>query len=137
MSSAKRRICCVPSCTNTSHSSRADLSFYMLPSAAAPAERREKWLQAIKRCGTDQNGSPDPSIPWVPPSKYYYVCSEHFVSMSKHDDPDHPDFTPSVFSHSSEGVQGRSARVERATRAKKRCAVRDDLPETRENGNLG
>ena len=121
-----KRSCCVTSCGNYSLN-RPDVTFYKLPSAAAPADRRLKWLQAIKRCDIDEFGNPDPSKLWNPTSKYIFVCSDHFVSLAKNDNPDHMDFVPSVFPHSAESLQQRATRVERADRAQKRCALHTDV----------
>jgi hypothetical protein len=54
--------CIVPGCTNTGD--------HILPKAK---DRREAWIQAIKRGKNTYEK-------WSPPSKYCYICREHFVN---------------------------------------------------------
>ena len=73
--------CCAFGCTNRYHKG-TKLSFYRFP---ADRERRSKWIAALKR------------EDWQP-SEHSWVCSAHFVSGKKSDDPLSPDYIPSVFS---------------------------------------
>ena len=74
--------CCAIGCTNRYHEG-CGLSFYRFP---ADRSRRNKWLAAIKRKD------------WQP-SDYSWVCSAHFVSGKKSDDPLSPDYVRSVFTY--------------------------------------
>ena len=73
--------CCAFGCTNRYYKG-TKLSFYRFP---ADRERRSKWVAALKR------------EDWQP-SEQSWVCSAHFVSGKKSDDPLSPDYIPSVFS---------------------------------------
>ena len=57
------------------------LSFYRFP---ADPDRRLKWVAALKR------------EKWLPTQRSW-LCSAHFVSGRKSDDPLSPDFVPSIF----------------------------------------
>ena len=72
--------CCVVGCTNCYHRG-CGLSFYRFPTDSCG---RRKCIAAIKRKD------------WQP-SEYSWVCSAHFVSGKKSDDPLSPDLVPSVF----------------------------------------
>ncbi|KAK7119636.1 hypothetical protein R3I94_021456 [Phoxinus phoxinus] len=61
---------------------KSNLSFYRLPKAK---EKRTKWIAALCRNN------------WNPGSETW-ICSCHFVSGKKSDDPLHPDYVPSLFS---------------------------------------
>ena len=74
--------CCAVGCTNR-YSKGCGLRFYRFPSNV---DRRSRWLAAMKR----EN--------WKP-NEHSWVCSAHFVSGNKSDDPLSPDYIPSVFSY--------------------------------------
>ena len=61
-----------------------------LPSAStdfpADQQRRAMWVAAVKREGWE-------------PTEHSWLCSAHFVSGSKNNDPLSPDYVPSIFSH--------------------------------------
>uniref|UniRef100_A0A4W4H829 THAP domain-containing protein 1 n=1 Tax=Electrophorus electricus TaxID=8005 RepID=A0A4W4H829_ELEEL len=76
--------CCAVYCTNR-FSKNSELSFYRLPKAK---EKRSKWITAIHRNN------------WNPGTEAW-ICSSHFVSGKKSDDPLHPDYVPSLFSFTS------------------------------------
>ena len=70
------------------------LRFYRFPS---DVDRRSKWLVAMKR----EN--------WKP-NEHSWVCSAHFVSGNKSDDPLSPDYVPNIFSYVSSPDKRRSKR---------------------------
>ena len=72
--------CCAVGCTNRFHKD-CGLSFYRFP---VDPDRRSRWLAAVKR----ENWQPKVSS---------WVCSAHFVSGKKDDDPLSPDYVPSIF----------------------------------------
>ena len=74
--------CCAVGCTNR-HSKGSSLSFYRFP---IDPERRARWIAAIKR------------VNWEP-NKHSFLCSDHFITGKKSQDPLSPDFVPSVFKH--------------------------------------
>ena len=69
--------CCAVGCVN--HLTKgSSLSFYRFPT---DNDRRRRWISAINRKD------------WRP-TQYSYVCSAHFVSGKKSDDPVSPDYVP-------------------------------------------
>lgn len=102
-----REVKMVKSCSNRYHKG-CGLSFYRFP---VDSDRRSKWIAAVKR----EN--------WQP-NEHSWVCSAHFVSGKKSDDPLSPDFVPSVFSyvHSPEKrrVKRQLERYEQRMHSKKR-----------------
>ncbi|KAK0151943.1 THAP domain-containing protein 4 [Merluccius polli] len=77
-------ICCAVGCNN-SRKRNPGMIFYSLP---REKERRYKWLATIRR------------DLWTPTSNTL-LCSEHFLSGAKQDNPLSPDFVPSLFAHTS------------------------------------
>ena len=73
--------CCVIGCYNK-YSKGSGISFYRFPT---DPEKRSKWISAVKRKDWE-------------PNKYTWLCSEHFISGKKINDPLSPDYVPSVFS---------------------------------------
>ena len=74
--------CCAVGCTKRSVKG-CGVSFYRFP---ADVSRRNSWITAINRKN------------WQP-SEYSWLCSSHFISGSKSDDPLSPDYIPSQFEH--------------------------------------
>ena len=74
--------CCTVGCTNR-YSKGSNLSFYRFP---VDPVRRSRWVAAIKR------------ERWEP-NEHSFLCSAHFVSGKKSQDPISPDFVPNVFRH--------------------------------------
>ena len=83
--------CCAKNCFN--RESKDKVSFYRIPKAVdtATKARRKAWLQKISRVGPDGK-------PWKP-TKNSRLCSEHFISGRKSDDPKSPNYIPRIFSH--------------------------------------
>lgn len=78
------KCCCAINCKNRFNKS-SQISFYRLPKSK---EKRRKWIAAIGR------------IDWDPTTETW-LCSSHFVSGKKSNDPQHPDYVPSIFSFTS------------------------------------
>ncbi|XP_047137643.1 uncharacterized protein LOC124814176 isoform X1 [Hydra vulgaris] len=89
--------CCVVGCVNR-RSNESLFSFYCIPSGHSPNEvkRRQLWLNALHR-----KNWPDKMI------KNARVCSKHFVSGKRSDEPSHPDYVPSVFMYKSNSLYHR------------------------------
>ena len=79
-------------CTNR-FSKGSGISFYRFPTEA---ERRERWIAAVNRKD------------WAP-TNYTWICSQHFVSGCKSDDPLSPNYVPSVFSFVKSPVKRKAA----------------------------
>ena len=85
--------CVAVGCSNRSEKG-SKLSFYRFP---ADSERRLKWIAALQRKN------------WKP-TQYSWVCSAHFVSGAKSNDPLSPDYVPSVFKHVTSPVKRRKTK---------------------------
>ena len=100
--------CFAVGCPNCYHKG-CGLSFYRFP---ANHSRRNKRLAAIKRKD------------WQP-SDYSWICSAHFVSGKKSNDPLSPDYVPSVFmyvpSPHKQKIKRKLERYKERVRTKKRC----------------
>ena len=99
--------CCAVGCTNR-YTKGAGISFYRFPEHK---ERREKWIAAIGRKD------------WVP-GEYTWICSQHFISGEKSNDPTSPDYVPSIFKHTSNEARTKAVndleRYDRVVHCKKR-----------------
>ncbi|XP_059375696.1 THAP domain-containing protein 11-like isoform X2 [Carassius carassius] len=67
--------CCAPGCTNK-RGKKKGTSFYRIPK---DAERRAKWISAIKRARSKQNKTER----WDPPAVGFRLCSDHFISEKR------------------------------------------------------
>ena len=76
--------CCAVGCHNK-YQKGSGIQFYRIPK---DADRRARWIAAISRKD------------WSP-NEFSWLCSEHFVSKSKSDNPLNPDYVPSVFKHTN------------------------------------
>ena len=70
------------------------LSFYRFPT---DPERRTRWVAAVARKN------------WTP-NEYSRLCSAHFVTGTKSDDPLSPDFVPTLFSHVESPIKRKAER---------------------------
>lgn len=107
--------CCAVGCTNR-HQKGSGLSFYRFPVAS---DRRSQWIAAVRR----EN--------WQP-NEYSWVCSAHFVSGKKSDDPLSPDYVPSLFNHVKSPQKRRVKRQleryeQRKSTKKRRLDVIEDI----------
>ncbi|KAJ8345930.1 hypothetical protein SKAU_G00301230, partial [Synaphobranchus kaupii] len=86
--------CCAIGCRNR-HGQKGDLQFYRIPSKMKPfeASRRVLWLKALRRTDATDN---------------IRVCSAHFLSGRRSDDPKSPDYVPSWFAHTTTAEKERS-----------------------------
>ena len=76
--------CCTVGCHNV-YKKGSGIHFYRFPTEP---DRRAKWVSAIHREG------------WVP-TEYSWLCSEHFVTGKKSNNPLAPNFIPTIFKHIS------------------------------------
>ena len=74
--------CCAVGCSNR-YSKSCGISFYRFPTDEA---KRSKWIAAVRRYNWE-------------PSEHSWLCSAHFVSGKKSDDPLPPDYVPSFVSN--------------------------------------
>ena len=99
--------CCAVGCVNRFQKG-SGTHFYRFPK---DRDRRAKWIAAVARKNWE-------------PNEHSWLCSEHFISGSKNDDPLSPDYVPTIFAHIkspqkrrvSEGMK----RYERLCETKKR-----------------
>ena len=76
--------CCVVGCTNR-HSKDAPYRFYRFPKDSG---RRQRWIAAVRWVNIDGSA-------WQP-SDGDRICSLHFVSGEKNDNPTHPGYIPTL-----------------------------------------
>ena len=99
--------CCAVSCTNR-FKKGSGIKFYRFPENE---DRRLRWIAAVGRKD------------WLP-NEYTWLCSDHFVSGCKSNDPLSPDYIPSVFAHIASPVKCRAVgdmeRFRRSADVKKR-----------------
>lgn len=82
--------CCAVGCHNK-YKKDSGIKFYRIPK---DIDHRARWISAISRKD------------WSP-NEFTWLCSEHFVSKSKSDNPLNPDYVPSVFKHTASPVKRR------------------------------
>ena len=88
--------CCAVGCHNA-YRKDSGIHFYRFPT---DPERRSKWIAAVSR----EN--------WQP-NEYSWLCSEHFVSGEKSNNPLAPNYIPTLFSHVESPVKSKMvARLE-------------------------
>ena len=99
--------CCAVGCTNR-YRKGSGVHFYRFPD---DKERRAKWIAAVARKNWE-------------PTEHSWICSAHFVSGAKDNNPLSPDYVPSVFSYIKSPVKRKleegMKRFERVSQAKKR-----------------
>ena len=76
--------CCVVGCTNR-HCKDVPYRFYRFPK---DSDRRQRWVAAVRRVNIDGSA-------WQP-SAGDRVCSVHFTSGEKNDNPTHPGYVPTL-----------------------------------------
>ncbi|XP_022103184.1 THAP domain-containing protein 5-like [Acanthaster planci] len=83
--------CCAVGCTNRK-TRNSKLHFYTIPKRKTPFEqrRRQLWLEAISR-----DNWPEQQV------NKAFLCSAHFISGKRSDDPENLDFVPSIFNFTS------------------------------------
>ncbi|XP_070384520.1 THAP domain-containing protein 6-like isoform X2 [Dermacentor albipictus] len=84
----KRRYCCIKDCHNCEGDDA--IKFYRFPSRPLEANRRLKWIVAVRRVNGD-----DPSH-WSP-NNNTRICSRHFVNEEKSNMENHPGYLPTIF----------------------------------------
>ena len=95
--------CCAVGCTNRSVKG-CGVSFYRFP---ADLDRRARWVSAVNRKN------------WQP-TEHSWLCSSHFISGVKSDDPLSPDFVPSVFSYTTSSLKRKQINDLQSYRRRKR-----------------
>ena len=74
--------CCAVGCSNV-YTKGCGLQFYRFP---VDSDRRRRWIAAV-----DQKD-------WEP-TEYTWICSEHFITGTKSNNPLAPNYVPSIFKH--------------------------------------
>ncbi|XP_049270846.1 uncharacterized protein LOC119390631 isoform X7 [Rhipicephalus sanguineus] len=83
-----RRYCCVYKCHNQ-EGFDSIVSFYTFPSRPDEKERRQRWIQAVRRAGPDGES-------WQPNSNTR-ICSRHFSGNARSNIMHHPAYVPTIF----------------------------------------
>ena len=74
--------CCAVGCHNKYEKGKG-IQFYRFPT---DPERKSKWVSAVSRKDWE-------------PTEYSWICSEHFVSGTKSNNPLAPNYVPTIFKH--------------------------------------
>ena len=82
--------CCAVGCSNV-YRKGSGVKFYRFPS---DPERKAKWIAAVRR----EN--------WTP-TEYTWICSQHFVTGEKSNNPLAPNYVPSLFEYVDSPVKRR------------------------------
>ncbi|XP_057310068.1 uncharacterized protein LOC130648066 [Hydractinia symbiolongicarpus] len=108
--------CCAIQCENRRDGSNKELSFYRFPTnkTEKTKKRRKRWIAALRR-----KNWPESEIQ-VDNAR---ICSAHFVTGKKSDDPQHIDYIPSVFSFKPAVKRKSLHDLDRYERLKKRKAT--------------
>lgn len=83
-----RRYCCVYECHNQEGFDE-NIVFYTFPSKPYEVERRQRWVQAVRRTRPD-------GTPWQPTGNTR-ICSTHFVGNATSNCMHHPAYVPTIF----------------------------------------
>lgn len=112
--------CCIAGCTANKQKNQ-ERQFYIIPQEPI---RRKKWKSAINRAVLNPEGTVNKTKLWSPRSCHTYVCSAHFITGAKVNDPTHPDYVPTIFPKKVEQTKSgkSSSKVDRFERAAKRSA---------------
>ena len=106
--------CCVVGCTNR-HCKDAPYRFYRFPKDSS---RRQRWIAAVRRVNIDGSA-------WQP-SAGDRVCSLHFVSGEKNDNPTHPGYVPTLNMTGEVITEGASTATEQSVSRVERLSARED-----------
>ena len=101
--------CCAVGCSNR-YNRESSLNFYRFPKDTV---RRNKWIAAVRR------------KKWKP-TQHSWICSAHFLSGQRSDDPLSSDFVPTLFSYVD------SSKKKRLQRALQRYERRKAITEKRD-----
>ncbi|CAN7976018.1 unnamed protein product [Ixodes persulcatus] len=85
--------CCVYDCHNSYINTAGKLpavKFYRFPGKPYEADRRRKWIAAVRRATADGDS-------WEPPNRQTRICSAHFVGNQKSSIAHHPAYIPTIF----------------------------------------
>ncbi|XP_070383549.1 uncharacterized protein [Dermacentor albipictus] len=83
-----RRYCCVFDCHNQ-EGVDSSVTFYSFPTRSYETERRQRWIQAVRRVEPDGR-------PWQPNANTR-ICSRHFFGNAKSNRMSHPSYVPTIF----------------------------------------
>ncbi|XP_047138616.1 uncharacterized protein LOC124814720 [Hydra vulgaris] len=116
--------CCAIGCMNKRIKGDKNLSFYRIPfgNTETSKNRRVLWLQALKRKNWP--------ISMIDNAR---LCSKHFISGKKSDNPNSPDYVPSVFLYRQQSFSKKHQSIERFERSCKRTKknTEDNLSQTK------
>ncbi|XP_049269199.1 uncharacterized protein LOC119386790 [Rhipicephalus sanguineus] len=85
--------CCVHGCHNSYRNTagrQPPVKFYRFPWKSYEAERRQRWIAAVRR--TRPNGEQ-----WHPKRNETRICSVHFAGNEKSSIAEHPAYVPTLF----------------------------------------
>ncbi|XP_077489555.1 THAP domain-containing protein 11-like [Amblyomma americanum] len=85
--------CCVYKCHNSYKNTSGQvprIKFYRFPWRPYETEKRERWIQAVRRASPDGK-------PWQPVRHETRICSAHFVGNEKSSIASHPAYVPTIF----------------------------------------
>lgn len=101
--------CCAFGCCNV-YKKGCGLQFYRFP---VDPDRRRRWIAAVDRKDWE-------------PTEYTWICSEHFITGTKSNDPLAPNYIPSIFKHLTSPIkrrlEGKASDYQRRQVTKKRRA---------------
>ena len=80
--------CCVVDCHNL-YKKKSGISFHRFP---RKVNRRERWIAAVRR----EN--------WMP-NKSTWICSQHFITGKKSNNPLAPNYVPSIFPYTASPIK--------------------------------
>eukprot|EP00795_Rhopilema_esculentum_P010001 gene10001-18627_t len=89
------RTCCAVGCTNRKIGEKKDVPFYKMPKGSTPIEKRQRqdWMTTIRRA--DWKSWSEEKI------SNAFICGENFISGKRSENPDDPNWIPTIFQHTS------------------------------------